>query len=424
MIDSIQAQSRSRSFLLPAPVVILWLLILAAVSILISLSPHAWDVAVYRNAIRSLAAGHDPYLDGIARQKLYYNQTVHPAGDPPFSYVYSPVTIPILRVITAFPVWLSGSIYWSIFVVGALAEIWVVMRAVEENERRLFLYLAPITVFFPGLLANGIVLGGNIAYILYGTVLLAAVIGWRRNTWIWFYLAVLVASCIKAPLLSLAVIPLLSARKQWIPTAIASIIGISLFTVTPIIWPDLFPHYLQAIDLQFSFNHDFGCSPAGLFSGFLLDHDMPYFPAGLVFYLGYAIPVFSLLIYFSKRFFAGYFPLQQWMPVLLVGVILLNPRIIEYDVAAITIPLALIVWRFLSTFNTPFQRALWFGIVFVITNCIALRSWGLWKLAEAPFLVFCFAVGCWSLLKLSNSHDEWLERVEIETLQNGTYAAV
>jgi hypothetical protein len=376
---------------------------------------------VYRNAIRSLNAGHDPYLDGIAVQKLYHSQTIHPAGDPPFSYVYSPLTLPILHVIAALPVWLSGVMYWSVFVLGALAEIWVGTRAAEANERRFFLYLAPITVFFPGLLANGIVAGGNIAYILYGTILLAAVIGWTRNTWIWFYLAVLLASCIKAPLLSLALIPLLSARKQWIPTAITCILGISLFAATPMIWPDQFKHYLQAVELQFSFNHDFGCSPAGLFSEFLLDHGMPYSPGCVLFYLFYAIPVFTLLLYLSRQFLVGSFSLTQWMPVLFVGVLLLNPRIIEYDLAAITLPLAFLVRRFFATFSTPLRSSLWLGLLFVSLNCIALRSRDLWKMTEGPFLLFCFAVGCWNLFKLSNSHNA---EAQMEETARNTVATV
>lgn len=127
----------------------LWVLIFAAVPISILFTPPGWDLAVYRNAIHSLHAGHDPYLDAIAVQKLYYSQPVHPVGDPPFSYVYSPATLPVLRAIDILPVWLSGCAYWLIYIFGALAEIWVGMLAVEEKERRFFLYLAPSRSSFP-----------------------------------------------------------------------------------------------------------------------------------------------------------------------------------------------------------------------------------------------------------------------------------
>ncbi|MGH9595315.1 MAG: hypothetical protein ACRD3K_00815 [Edaphobacter sp.] len=386
----------------PVVIILLWVLIFAAVPISAMFSPSGWDVAVYRNAIHSLKAGHDPYLDDISAQKVYYSQAVRPVGDPPFNYVYSPMTLPLLRLIGSLPIWLSGSLYWLAYIVGVLAGIWVGTLALEDNERRYFLYFAPVTIFFHGLIANGIVLGGNIAYILYGLVLLAAVLGWRRGTWMWFYLAVIAASCVKAPLLCLTIIPLLSARKQWIPASVTAVAGVALFAVTPVIWPTLFKHYLQSLQLEFNYNHDFGSSPAGLFSDALHSRGIAYSPACIFFYLAYAIPTFALLFYLSRRFLQGSFSLRQWMPVLLLGVMLLNPRLIEYDLAPITLLLALIAWRFLATFTTPLRIFLCLALLLVATNFIALQSWELGKLTQGPLLVIYFTVGCVTLLKRSH----------------------
>lgn len=382
-------------------ILILWVLIFASVPISMVFSPPGWDVAVIRNAIRSLKAGHDPYLDSISTQKVYYSQAVHPAGDPPFNYIYSPVTLPLLRLIGALPVWFSGSLYWLAYIGGVLSEIWVGTLALEDSERPYLLYFAPVAIYFPGGLANGIVLGGNIAYILYGVVLLAAVLGWRRGTWIWFYLAVLTASCFKAPLLSLTVIPLLSARKQWIPASITAVVGVALFAATPAIWPDLFRHYLQSLQCGLNYGHDFGSSPAGLFTDALYSRGIPYSLASIFFYLAYAVPTFALLFYLSRRFLQGSFSLRQWMPVLLFGVILLNPRLIEYDLAPITLLLLVIAWRFLAAFTTPLRIILYLGLLFIATNSIALQSWELGKLTQGPLLVIYFAAGCWTLMKQS-----------------------
>ena len=55
-----------------------------------------WDFDVYSRAIRSLKAGHDPYLDGTALQ-----ESVQKNGEPgedsviSFSYVYTPITLPL-----------------------------------------------------------------------------------------------------------------------------------------------------------------------------------------------------------------------------------------------------------------------------------------------------------------------------------------
>ena len=242
-------------------------------------------------------------------------------------------------------------------------------------------------------------MSGNIAYILYPVILAAAVLGWKHGRWSWFYAAVLAASCVKAPLLSLAVIPVLSARRQWVPAAAIVAAGAALFAMQPLIWPSLFRHYLQAVELQFSYNRDFGCSPAGLFSGVLFDHGLPYSPASMIFYLCYAVPLFALLLWLSREFLRGGFPLRQWAPVLLVGVILLNPRLIEYDVAPLAIPLALIGWRYLRSRMAVRTALLVAGLVFAVTNGLALLGWEVRKLVDGPLVVAVFAAGSWGLLR-------------------------
>jgi hypothetical protein len=385
--------TRSRNIVL-----ILWLLLLIAMPIWIAHDTPGWDAAIYHTAIKALAAGHDPYADAIAIQQAFHaEKALHPDAPPPYSYVYSPITLPILRVIGKFPVWFSGSLYWLIYLCGVLAEVWIGMQAVEAKERRYFLFLAPLAAFFPGFLANGIVLSGNVAYILYPAVFLTAIYGWKRNRWLWFYLAVLSASCVKAPLLSLTVIPILSARKQWIPAGATVAAGLSLFAIQPMLWPTLFKHYLKAVELQFSYNRDFGCSPAGLFSGVLYDRGLPYSPGSYIFYLCYALPLFAILLYLSRQFLSGAFSLKQWMPVLFVGIILLNPRLIEYDVAPLALPLALIAWRFLAAKLSTGRTILYLSIFFVITNAFALTSWELRKLIDGPLLVVFFLAGCWNL---------------------------
>ena len=381
----------------PLPTAIFWLLILIAVAVTITISPIAWDVDVYRNAIRSMQRGHDPYLDAITTRIAYNTQTVHPVGDPPFNYIYSPITLPLLRFIGARPIWLSGTFYWSIYIVAVLASIWVATLALEVDEQSVFFCIAPVIVFFPGLLANGTVLGGNIAYILYGFVLTAAAYGWKRNRWLYFYLAVISASCIKMPLLSLVTIPILSARKQWLPAAVTSGCGLGLFALTSVIWPELFKHYLEAINDQFLFNRDFGCSPAGFLSTALDFYGVPYSPAAIIFYIVYAVPIFTLLVILSRRYLNGLFSLNQWMPVLLAGVILLNPRIIEYDLAPITLFMLILAWRFTSRFLKPFHAIMTLATIFIIANSIASYSWTIWKFTEGPVLIACFGVGCLTL---------------------------
>jgi hypothetical protein len=392
---------------------ILWLLCILAIPVWVHYEVPAWDVTIYLQAVHSLKAGHDPYADAIAIQQLYHQQlllhTLAPNAPTPFSYVYSPITLAVLRIAGALPILLSGLIYWTLYLAGMIGQVWVGMQAVQPSERPSFRWIAPVAVFFPGFLASDILLSGNVAYILYGLVLVTAVVGWRRDTWRWFYLAILVASCFKAPLLSLVVIPILSARRQWLPTVATAVVGLSLFAMQPLLWPTLFHHYLQAVELQFSYNRDFGCSPAGLFSELLIALGHNYSPGSFLFYLCYAIPLIGLLFYLSRQFLRGCFSLRQWMPVLLVGVILLNPRLIEYDVAPLALPLALIAWRFFAARNESraSQRnvILSVALLFLALNLIAARSWETAKRVDGVLLVVFFSAGAWGLLRHCRAFD-------------------
>jgi hypothetical protein len=373
----------------------MWIALVLSVSIWTHFESPGWDLKVYAAAIRSLRAGHDPYADAIAVQQLYHQQGGDPnGGDRPYSYVYSPITLPLLRLIGHFPFWLSGGAYWSLYILAVAGQIPFALRLAEARERPYFLYLAQAAAFFPALLQSHVVLSGNVAYILYLAVFWSAMVGWRRGRWIWFYAAVLLASLVKAPMLSLVVIPALSARKQWLPAGLTAAAGIALFAVQPVLWPSLFRNYLKAVDLQFLYNRDFGCSPAGIFSDIMFRMGKPYSPAGLIFYLCYAIPLFALLLHLSRMYLCGSFSLRQWAPVLLVGAILLNPRIIEYDLAPITLPLTLIAWRFLARFCSTPRTMLYLAIFFVAANALGCF---LHRAAYVPLLAILFAAGCWTL---------------------------
>ena len=383
-------------------VLILWILAFAAMPVWMAFDPPGWDLDVCYAAIHSLAAGHDPYADSIAILQRFHDQiALHPSATPPFIYVYPPITLLLLRVIGALPSGLSAALYWLTYLAAVLTQIWVGMQAIEESESRYFVYLAPVAPFFPGLLADGTALSGNIAHILYALILLAAVAGWKRGNWHWFYLVTFVASCVKLPFLTLLAIPVLSARKKWLPVAITAAAGVALFAIQSSIWPSLFKHYLQATELMFRYSRDFGCSPAGLFSDFLYGRGIPYSPGGIIFYLCYAVPLFGFLLYLSGHFLRGSFSLKQWLPVLLVGVILLNPRLIEYDVAPLALPLTLIGWRFLSSFLNRRLAIVFFSLFFAATNSVAVHRWALRKAMDGLLLVLFFIAGSWILLQLS-----------------------
>ena len=376
-----------------------WILAIAAIPIWSRTDPPGYDVVFYHNAIRALHIGDDPYLDATAIQDAFHREYgLHSNGYPPCSYVYSPITLPLLRLIGDLPVWLAGTLYWLLLIASALSLLWVGTLAGLPWERIFLRLFLPLALFVPGLLAHDTILSGNVAFILYGLVLVTAAYGWKRNRWLWCYLAIIVASCFKAPLLCLVAIPLFSARRQWIAAAITTGTGVLLFAIQPLLWPALFRHFLRAVQLQFTYNHDFGSSPAGVFSNILVHKGLPYSVPGMVFYVIYAVLIFATLLYLSRLFLDGLISLQQWLPVLLVGAILLNPRIMEYDLAPLAVPMALIGWRVFGRMSSRPRGALLYLVLFLTANVLAVHFEPAWKPIECILLIATFTSGCWDLV--------------------------
>jgi hypothetical protein len=279
-------------------------------------------------------------------------------------------------------------------------QSWFGLGLMEESERRVLRYFAPIAIFFPGLLGSDNVMSGNVAYLLYGATLFTFARALRSGRWSWFYAAVLAASCFKAPMLTLLAIPVLCARRQWLPACGAGAAGLALFAVQPMLWPQLFQNYLKAVGLQFSFNRDFGDAPPGLFSGWRFDHHLSYSPAGEIFYAVFAIAVFGSLLYLSSRYYlSGEWSTERWVPVMLIGVILLNPRPMEYDVAPLALPMAIVCWRLFSGSRGTRTTLACAGAVFVGLNMVATHTWTLWKTTEGTLLVALFVGGALTLLR-------------------------
>lgn len=379
---------------------IFWVLAVLTIPIWWSLSQPGWDAQVYARAMHWVAAGQDPYVAGIAQEENYYATHAQPGEGIPFAYVYSPMTLPLLKLASSVPAWLLKGEYWLLYALCALAIVLVTLRAAEGWERKWLRLMAPMAVFFPGLLCSDVIQSGNIAYIVYGLTLTTAWIGWRRNHWLAFYIVVVAASCFKAPYLSLLAIPFFSSRRQAVPVAAAAAVGVGLFAIQPLIWPVTFHHYLRAVGLQFAWNHDFGASPAGQLGVLLAALHLPFAVASWGLYLGMAIPVAGVLFVLGRRYQRGELSLGQWMPMLIVGTLLLNPRHIEYDLAPLTLPLALLALRLLDRMSNR-RLVMWLVFEhFIGVNVVLLLFASIWLRSVAcGLIVGLFAVSCWSLLR-------------------------
>lgn len=388
--------------------VLCWVGALVSLPVLVrtGLSLWGWDLHVYANAVHSLQLGHDPYADGIAVQQAFHAspQAQAAAVMPPYTYVYSPITLPLLKLIAHLPMAVSGAAYWCAYAFGALLMVWAGARFFRGSEHTAMLLMAPLAIHFPGMLSNNVILSGNLAYILYGVVLALAWLGWQRNIWWPFYLAVAVVSCVKAPLLTLLAIPVFSAKRQWLPAGITAVSGLFLFAMQRFLFPGEFANYLKAVALQFDYNSDFGLSPAGLVADWLYLHHLPFAMTSTSFYVFYAAAVVASLWLLSQHYFRGQITLQQLGPVLLLGVILLNPRIKEYDVAPLALPMALVAWRLCHWKGKAPHAVIEFLLFFLALQFLSGNDAAVWKPLAGCVLSGLYVAGAWQLFHRARNH--------------------
>ena len=299
-----------------------------------------WDVAIYHRAMEAVKAGLDPYATGLARQIA-----VEAAGKHTFTYVYPPITIPVLRALNWLPLWVASALYWSIYGLGYVGLLWAVTRCFTPEDKGVMKYFVPVVIYFPALMPDEVILSGNVAYIFYGALFTAMIRGWKRGDWRWFYAAVLIASCVKVPFLTMLAIPALLGERQWLKGTMVGAAGLGLFGLQSWLWPVQFHEYLTSVGLQFQFNADFGQSIASNLARLMYWGHMPYTTVPTLVYLAYGGALFAAMFHFGKLYHQGRISAETYIPVLLLAVIVMNPRIMQYDVHAVALPMVLVLVR-------------------------------------------------------------------------------
>ena len=181
-----------------------------ALVVMASVGSVGWDAQGYWKAIQTVHHHSDPYAEDLAALQAFHNRLAsNPVERQPFVYVYSPMTLPLLRLLAVFPRWLLGLLYWGAVATGALLQLWAGFQMADQRERRWLALMLPAIIFFPGLVTDDAILSGNVAYLLYGAILAAATAGWKHGRWSWYYIAVLAASVFKTPFLVFLAFPVL-----------------------------------------------------------------------------------------------------------------------------------------------------------------------------------------------------------------------
>jgi hypothetical protein len=384
----------SRMRLVRRSVPVLWLLVLITAIVMAVTIPSAGDAKVYENTVKEVQSSISPYVAGIARLQLNHARS---SRDRTMNYIYPPITLPLVRAIGLPPAWLRVSAFCLLY----LASAWLLLRTqenfIEQDERKFLLWVSPLCVFFPGLLNDDFFLAGNIAPILYGLICAAAIWDWKHRQWKWFYLAVLFAFVFKAPMLTLLAIPVLTRAGEWLKVAITGFVACALLLLQGWIWPGPMNTYLRMMDMEFVYNRQFGFGPTGCLGRALLDPGLPYLGPCAVFYLFSSLAIFLLLHTYAQHYQAGRLTMREWMPVLLIGVILLSPRIKQYDAEAVTLPLAIVAWRVLMDRKSGKKQAVALGIALLaVGNVLALAA-NSWDFIEMLLMVTLFGHSVWKL---------------------------
>ncbi len=394
-----------------------WFASIVTVFVMTKCGPSAWDFDVYWRAARALHQHMDPYAIGVEAQRAFHeNLAAASTTKPPMTYVYPPMTLPMLRCLGELPENVAKAIFDGLLVGGFLLQLWAGWKMATVSERRWLQWLLPAVAFFPGLLNDDVLLSGNVAYLLYGLILAAAIPGWKRNRWTAYFCAVIFASCFKAPMLSMLALPLILGRNQKWRTAIAGAVGSLLFAGQLFLWPTLFHEYLTAVKMQFDYNSDFGISPSGQLGNLLFRLDREYvFPTFALYLVVIAVVSLSLWVAAREMRERNTAP-ESFVPIALLGTLLLNPRIKEYDLAAVTIPLLLSAVRLVAAMvrtladqqsknidrhsvvadnrnpHGALVAMLFFGW-FLAANIAA--SGDTWKPISLALMLIVFGFGCW-----------------------------
>lgn len=389
-------------------ILLFWIAAVAAIIAMGTLGPAGWDMRICGKAIQSLRDGGNPYAAGIAGQQSGPNDAASRQHRARSLYAYSPLTLPLLRLLSILPNWLIVIFGICAAAIGLGLQLMAGYFLADDDERRWLAFLLPAVAFFPGLLTDDAILSGNLAYILYGMTLAAAVPGWKRDRWRWFYLAVLIGSVFKLPMLTLLAFPVLVGRRQWVPASGTAAAGMMLFAGQALLWPSMFRDYMSTLRIMFDVGHDFGYGPVGVLGQALYRHGQPFSSATTAMYCVFAGALGILLLSMSRRVRQDNLSYELWLPVALVGTFLLNPRIMKYDMAAITVPLLLIAWRGLrSLIQTPVcdlgagvtsrGKLIFLGAaVFLIPNLVTVFGLAWWPV-ELVVLLAVFATGVWML---------------------------
>lgn len=351
----------------------------------------AWreDLPLYAMAVHAWLTGSDPYAFPVA--------TLH--------FLYPPAFLVIAGFLSHLvPSGWGENLYTALHVLATVALPLVLWRWYFR-----FRWLtAPfaLLLFFASPDFTGVraLCTLNIASTAYCVAFLAAVPGLKRERWIWFYLAILVAASVKIVFLSLLLLPLLAGKRQWRNSFLLGAAVIAVNILEKVLAPGLYAGY-QASLVEGIVNqgyYGFGVFGIAAAYGYKLHIPMPLGAYAIVALQDAALVGILLYLKYRLRRVVWTDSMRSiWLALVVTAAILVNPRLLQYD-ADISLFAAYVLWIY--GLRTRFPLILM--VVFMVPSLFmwmlvkALHLYGMYGTVET---LLAFGLVAWQLARLADA---------------------
>jgi hypothetical protein len=292
--------------------------------------PLFWDLSVYVAAAQALASGLDPYDPAVLQQFGAGNFTSPPVIAWLLKGIVASHTLPLLK-----PTLLLLHIGAMIGIPIALGRLFF-----GKEPERLALAVAAFLLLFKdaGVVALGAVNNGTF---LYWWIVAATVVGFERDRWASFHASVLFASLFKPFYVLFWILPILARRFSFKHLAIAAVgtVMAACCSTPPLVAdPTVFQRWLANLTYQ---TLDHGDAGQNVFAMVKLLIG----PEG-IFWAPFAAQVLFDALLATLLLTTPTQGRTRWA-LLIIAAVFMNPRVMPYDSAIASIPLAFLAAQLL-----------------------------------------------------------------------------
>lgn len=285
-----------------------------------------WDAHIYSAAFAKYASGANPYRSITNNSSFGQNL-----------FVYPPVILLAGNWIRQL---IPESLRWFTYVLFYVLSIALLLVVLVRYFARSPWMGVPVAILLlvcaPDLAGADALLSGNLSVPCYAIALAAAIPGIRRGRWSYLYAIVIVIAGIKVSFLLLLMLPLLAGRRQLVACIACAGIVFGTYGAQWMFARTAFRQFLLSLRQQAYLGFDDGYSVFHYARA--LNYNLQLGPAYTPFVAELVVTaiVFAALLYLRRILVDP--PQGSWLAILLLAIVLLNPRMKVYDAAVGALP--------------------------------------------------------------------------------------